>query len=232
MYLQDADVAAAPMYSTVHRARVIDFTDPYMEVGATLLLRKPPKSAGSEVRVIKSVRDLLTQSEIQYGTLDTGVIIRAFKSTNNTVYRMLWRNMQRFEPSVFTETNEEGIDRVRREKYAYVLPTTIGEYISMRAPCDLVTVDRFLMKRGYSLAVQKDSHLLQELNRALYILKDIGQLDELYRKWWVDRSQCNGIKSSKIYSVTSGGGNVIKSSSVLSVMVVLLSVVTLVLSNT
>jgi hypothetical protein len=94
---------------------------------------------------------------------------------------------------------------VRHDKYAYVIPSTIGQYISMRAPCDLVTVDRFLMKRGYSLAVQKGSDLLQEVNRALYILRDIGQLDELYRKWWVDRSQCNGIKSSKIYSVTNGG---------------------------
>ena len=226
--LQDADVAAAPMYSTVHRARVIDFTDSFMDVAATLLLRKPPKA--TELK-IKSARDLLTQSEIQYGTLDTGVIIRAFKTTNNTVYRMLWRNMQRFEPSVFTETNEGGIEQVRRQKYAYVIPSTIGEYISMMAPCDLVTVDRFLMKRGYSLAVQKGSRLMQELNRAIYILKDIGQLDELYRKWWVDRSQCNGIKSSKIYSVTSGNG-VEKQSSVLLVIVMALSSVTSVVVNT
>ena len=120
-------MAAAPMYSTVHRARVVDFTEPFMEVTATLLLRKPPK--GRELK-IKSARDLLTQSEIQYGTLDTGVIIGAFKSTNDTVWRMLWRNMQRFDPTVFTETNEDGIEKVRQEKYAYVIPSTIGDYIS------------------------------------------------------------------------------------------------------
>ena len=190
------------MYSTKHRAKVIDFTNPFMDVSSTLLLRKPPKAA--ELK-IKTVRDLLSQSEIQYGTLDTGVIIRAFKSTNDTVYKMLWRNMQRFEPSVFTETNEAGIERVRREKYAFIIPSTIGEYISMRLPCDLVAVDRFLMKRGYSLAVQPGSPLLQDVNHALYILNDIGKLDELYRKWWVDRSQCIGIKSSKIYRVQSAG---------------------------
>ena len=188
------------MYSTKHRAKVIDFTDPYMEVASTLLLRKPP--IATELK-IKTARDLLSQSEIKYGTLDTGVIIRAFKNTNDTVYRMLWRKMQRFDPSVFTTTNEKGIERVRQEKYAFIIPSSIGEYIAMRLPCDLVTVDRFLMKRGYSLAVQKDSPLLLDINRALYILNDIGDLDELYRKWWIDRSQCNGIKSSKIYRVQS-----------------------------
>ena len=166
-------MAAAPMYSTKHRAKVIDFTDSFMDVAATLLLRKPPTA--TELK-IKSARDLLSQSEIKYGTLDTGVIIRAFKSTNDTIYHMLWRNMQRFEPNVFTETNEAGIERVRKEKYAFIIPSTIGEYISMRLPCDLVTMDRFLMKRGYSLSVQQGSPLLQDINRALYILNETGEL--------------------------------------------------------
>ena len=187
-------MAAAPMYSTIHRAKVIDFTDTFMDVAATLLLRKPPIT--TELK-IKSARDLLSQSEIKYGTLDTGVIIRAFKSTNDTIYHMLGRNMQRFEPNVFTETNEAGTECVRKEKYAFIIPSAIGEHISMHLPCDLVTVDRFLMKRGYSLSIQQGSPLLQDIT---------GELDELYRKWWVERSQCNGIWSSKICRVQSAGG--------------------------
>jgi hypothetical protein len=56
-----------------------------------------------------------------------------------------------------TATNEEGIEKVRREKFAFILPDTIGEYVSQRAPCDLISVGRFLERRGYALAVPKQS---------------------------------------------------------------------------
>ena len=201
--IQAADIAAAPMYVTAHRASVVSFTEPYMTVQATLLLRKPP--AGATV-TIREVSELINQSEIKYGTLNRGVLVRAFKRTNETMFKIMWRNMMRFDDSV-TETNEEGIERVRREKYGFVLPNTIGEYISMREPCDLVTVGRFLMKRGYALAVQRQSPWLHQVNEALTTLRDSGYLDGLYRRWWIGRSECNGIRSSKIYSISSAGWN-------------------------
>ena len=194
-------MAAAPMYVTRHRAEAVDFTHPFITVEATILMRRP--RPGQELR-IKAVHDLINQSEYIYGTLNTGVIIRALRMSNDTLHRMLWQNMRSFQPSVFTKTNEQGIRRVRREKYAYILPTVIGDYIKERMPCDLVTVDRFLMERGYGMAVQKGSGLLPKLNRALVILNSMGYLDQIYEKWWVKTSECNGIKSSKIYSLNRG----------------------------
>ena len=194
---QKADIAAASLYITDYRSAVVDFTDPFMRVQATLLLRKPPK--GMQLR-IKSAKDLINQSEIKYGTLKKGVIRKAFRTTNDTAYKILWRNMQRFDDSVFTDTNEQGIDRVRRDKYAYVLPSTIGEYITLRYPCDLVTVDRFLMSRGYALAVQHDSPLKQRLDRGIKGLQKSGYLTRLYRRWWTSGSECNGIKTGHLHS--------------------------------
>ena len=179
------------MYVTSQRSKVVDFSVPFLDVHATLLLRKPAP--------INTVGDLINQSEIKYGTLDRGILVRAFKSTNSTMLKMMWRNMLRFNPSVFTTNNEAGISRVRNEKYAFVIPHTIGEYMSMQEPCDLVTVDRFLMDRGYCLAVNKDSDLLQPINLAILTLRDSGRLTELYRKWWIGQSQCNGITPHKIY---------------------------------
>ena len=178
----------------------MDFTVPYLDVQATILLRKPPNGEESHVT---SVTDLINQSEIKYGTLNTGLIIWEFKNTNITAYRIMWRNIQRFTPTVFTESNEEGIRRVRREKYAYILPSTIGEYIAKRQPCDLINVDRFLMNRGYGLAVKRKSPLLEDLNKAITELRQDGTLQRLYNKWWFTTSDCNGVKSSKIYSVNS-----------------------------
>ena len=98
-----------------------------------------------------------------------------------------------------TETNEEGINRVRTEKYAFVIPSTIGDYISKDKPCDLMTVDNFLMNRGFGLAVRKDYPLREDLNNALSSLRSSGFLDRLYYKWWNAQSECNGIKSSKVF---------------------------------
>ena len=155
---------------------------------------------------IKSVRDLIDQSEIKYGTLNTGLLLYSFRNTNESLYRLMYRKMQRFKPSVMTQTNEEGISKVRKQKYAFVIPSTIGDYISKQKHCDLMTVDNFLMNRGFGLAVRKDYSLLDDLNKALSSLRSSGFLDRLYYKWWNAQSECNGIKSSKVFS-TNGQGS-------------------------
>ncbi len=186
------------MYITEHREKVVDFSIPYLNVQATLLLRKPPDGVESP---IKSVSDLINQSEIKYGTLNTGLLTWSFRNTNNSVDRILWRTMQRFEPSAFTNTNEQGIKRVRQEKYGFIIPSTIGEYIANQVPCDLITVDRFLMDRGYGFAVVKGSMILPEINKVIEQLKQEGFIQKLYHRWWIQNSECS-VKSSKMYDVS------------------------------
>ncbi|KAK2142581.1 hypothetical protein LSH36_937g00000 [Paralvinella palmiformis] len=193
---QEADVAAAPMYRTSHRSKVVDFSIPFLDVHATLLLRKPPSGVPIKIR---SVSDLINQSEVKYGTLDRGILVRAFKHTNSTVLKLIWRNMLRYRPSVFTTSNEDGIARVRQDNYAFILPHPIGEYMTMREPCDLVTIDKFLIDRGYCLALSKGSELLTHFNLAIRTLIDNGKMRDLYRTWWTARGQCDSIKPHKIY---------------------------------
>ncbi len=131
------------------------------------------------------------------------MIIRAFRTNNDSLSVALWRKMKQFQPGVFTKSNEEGIDRIRKEKYAFILPSTIADYVSRRMPCDLISVDRFLMTKSYGLATQKGSGLLPKLNSALEHLHTSGFIDYIYDKWWIKKSECNGIKSSKIYSLNA-----------------------------
>ena len=163
-------------------------------------LFRPPTGRKSR---INKVTDLLSQSEIRYGTLRTGMIIRAFRTSNDTTYQTLWRRMKSFRPNVFTNSNEDGIKRIKREKYVFSLPSTIGDYISRRLPCDLIAKDKFLMNKSYGLATQKGSGLLPKLNSALNLLHTTGYLEFLYDKWWIKKSECNGIKYSKMYSASS-----------------------------
>ncbi len=173
---------------------------PFLRTQATLLLRKPP--IGQSLR-ITSLADLLDQTEITYGTLDTGLILWSFRNTNDSVLKLLYRRMQRFEPSVFMESNLAGINKVRTEKFAYILPNTIGDYVTQKQPCDLMTLGSFLMDRGFGLVLRKGSPLLPLLNNALIKLQKNGFLERNYLKWWLKGSQCGGIRSSFIRTVDS-----------------------------
>ena len=166
-----------------------------MHVGATVVIRRPP--TGSNVHYT-SVFDLLHQTRIRYGTLNTGVILKELRYSNDTRFQEMWRNMRGFHPNVFTRSNEEGIERARKGNYAFILPHTIGEYISRRLPCDLAVFDRFFMDGAYGLAVHKGATLLPHLNEAILLLETNGFLEQLYYKWWVkNASECNGVKVSK-----------------------------------
>lgn len=189
-----ADIAAAPLFITSHRSEVVDFTRPFLHVSATLLTKKPLKGVEN---IIEMPEDLLLNPNIKFGTLNSGIIIREFRFSNNSVNRKIWEHMRKNSPNSFTKSNEEGIKKVRNGNYVYILPNTIGDYITHREPCDLVTHSKFLMNRGYGLAVQKGSALLPRLDKIISLLEMNGFLHRLYQKWWIDTSQCNGVKTSR-----------------------------------
>ena len=54
------------------------------------------------------LQDIVSQPYYEYGTLNRGIIRRAFRLSNNTLYRNMWRYMQAHEEELLTETNEEG----------------------------------------------------------------------------------------------------------------------------
>ena len=214
-----ADVAAGPIFITDNRREVVDFTSAFMDAQATLLLRRPPNGADLRVRDLADLVD--RQTEIGYGTLRRGIIPRTFRRTNDSLLRRMWRNMQRQGAGVFTPTNEDGVARVRRDRFAFVLPDTIGEYIALRRPCEFVTLGRFLLVgQGYGLALRRQNYnrrrggslpsspsssssssspqrvvaaypLLDAFNGALRTLKETGYLDKLKYTWWAARSQCH-----------------------------------------
>ena len=196
-------MAAGAMLVTSQRLTVIDFTRPFLNVHATLLVRKVP--TGSSLR-IEHVTDLLNQSEITYGTLDKGIIPRTLKKTNDTNLKLLWKQMNSFDKFAFTSTNERGISRVRNEKYAFIIQDTIGDYVSMQHPCDLLTVDTFLFEQSYALALPKNSVWLPLLNRGMELLKRADVVKNLYHRWWIEQSKCYTQNPSRSISLAATSG--------------------------
>ena len=77
------------------------------------------------------------------------------------VYEKMWSYMKSAEPSVFAKTTPDGVARVRKSKgkFAFLLESTMNEYIEQRKPCDTMKVGGNLDSKGYGVATPKGSAL-------------------------------------------------------------------------
>ncbi|KAI4897877.1 hypothetical protein NFI96_032848, partial [Prochilodus magdalenae] len=108
------------------------------------------------------------------------------------VYEKMWSYMKSAEPSVFVKTTPDGVARVRKSKgkFAFLLESTMNEYIEQRKPCDTMKVGGNLDSKGYGVATPKGSALRSAVNLAVLKLNEQGLLDKLKNKWWYDKGEC------------------------------------------
>ncbi|KAK5859171.1 hypothetical protein PBY51_003257 [Eleginops maclovinus] len=120
------------------------------------------------------------------------------------VYEKMWSYMKSAEPSVFAKTTPDGVARVRKSKgkFAFLLESTMNEYIEQRKPCDTMKVGGNLDSKGYGVATPKGSALGTPVNLAVLKLSEQGILDKLKNKWWYDKGEC-GTKDSGSKDKTS-----------------------------
>ncbi|XP_036932664.1 glutamate receptor 1a isoform X4 [Acanthopagrus latus] len=151
------------------------------------------------VSPIESAEDLAKQTEIAYGTLDAGSTKEFFRRSKIAVFEKMWSYMKAADPSVFVKTTDEGVMRVRKSKgkYAYLLESTMNEYIEQRKPCDTMKVGGNLDSKGYGIATPKGSPLRIPVNLAVLKLNEQAVLDKLKNKWWYDKGECGSKDSGR-----------------------------------
>ncbi|CAM4668948.1 unnamed protein product [Leuciscus chuanchicus] len=151
------------------------------------------------VSPIESAEDLAKQTEIAYGTLDGGSTKEFFRRSKIAVFEKMWSYMKSAEPSVFVKTTDDGVVRVRKSKgkYAYLLESTMNEYIEQRKPCDTMKVGGNLDSKGYGVATPKGSALRIPVNLAVLKLNEQAVLDKLKNKWWYDKGECGSKDSAR-----------------------------------
>jgi len=203
---QKADLAAAPLTVNTDREGAVQFLAPaFMTFDLAMLMRKRHKSSD-----VQSIGDLEQKTHYKPGVVSGG-------STANFLgrsrYSVMWSRMVAASNRnvSFPASVEEGVRRVRESSddhpYVFIGEQYTLEYHASRKPCDLVVVKgkervldgeyRLAVKQGYTPAAHVD-----KLQAALTKLNDSGRLDELYKKWWKDRSQCSRAPAST--TITSG----------------------------
>lgn len=77
-----------------------------------------------------------------------------FRDSNFSTYQKMWTAMESASPSVFTKTNDEGVERVQKGKnlYAFLMESTTLEY-NVERKCDLVQIGGWLDYKSYGIAM-------------------------------------------------------------------------------
>ncbi|CAF0748574.1 unnamed protein product [Brachionus calyciflorus] len=149
------------------------------------------------VSSIESAEDLAKQTEIQYGSVESGSTKEFFRTSKFQTYQRMWSFMNGFGSQVFVKNNFEGVKKVRdsKGKYAFLLESSVNEYLNERQPCDTMKVGNNLDSKGYGIATPIGSDLKEAINLAVLQLREDGTLENLKKKWWFEQSECGNQKS-------------------------------------
>lgn len=164
------------------------------------------------VSPIESADDLSKQVAIRYGTLRSGSTMAFFRDSEIETYKRMWKFMEKTSPSVFVNTTEEGIKRVKAGNYAFLLESTMNEY-KVERDCDLMQVGGLLDSKGYGIGTPMGSIWRDKISSSILKLSEDQRLQILYNKWWKEEGgggQCeqddNKQKDANALSIANVGG--------------------------
>ncbi|XP_053977682.1 glutamate receptor ionotropic, kainate 2-like isoform X1 [Hylaeus volcanicus] len=133
---------------------------------------------------IKDVEDLAKQTKIKYGAVRGGATSGFFRDSNYSTYQRIWASMMEARPSVFTDSNDDGVKRVLKKRdYAFFMESTTIEY-RMERQCDLDQVGGLIDNKGYGIALPRNSPYRTPVSGAILMLQEKGVLQDLKTKWW------------------------------------------------
>ena len=98
-------------------------------------------------------------------------------------YKKMWRFMENRKPSVFVPPYEEGIQKDLEGNYAFLMESTMLDYIVQR-DCNLTQIGGLLDSKGYGIATPMGSPWRDKISLAILELQEKGEIQMLYDKWW------------------------------------------------
>ncbi|XP_014297240.1 glutamate receptor ionotropic, kainate 2 isoform X2 [Microplitis demolitor] len=138
------------------------------------------------VRPIKSAEDLANlNGKIPYGAKRDGATFKFFQGSNYSTYVKMYQYMKD-HPEVMTVDNDEGRIRASNEDYAFLMESSMIDYVAQR-DCNLTQIGGQLDNKGYGIAMRKNFPYRNKLNTAVLQMQESGILSELKKKWWNEK---------------------------------------------
>lgn len=76
-----------------------------------------------------------------------------FKDSRIDTYKRMWKVMQANHDVSFVSSNQEGIERVLKRDYAYLMESPLIDY-EIQRNCNLTQIGGLLDSKGYGIATQ------------------------------------------------------------------------------
>ncbi len=162
------DIIVAGMTITQQRNLKVNFADPYIIVGQTIILNGKHKDA------VKSYKDLNNPKYTITSKLGT------------TGEQSIKRLMPKAKYKSFEDSTEAALEVAagRADAFVYDLPTAAAFYAKQGGKADLVFLDEPFTFEPLAFAVRKgDPDFLNWLNNFLRQIKNDGRYDKMYDKW-------------------------------------------------
>ncbi|KAK8784934.1 hypothetical protein V5799_008701 [Amblyomma americanum] len=132
---------------------------------------------------IENVHDLAAQSKIRYGCVASGSTESFFKESKLEPYERMWTVMSSNRDELLASSNAEGVERVRRGDYAFLMEAATIEYLTDR-DCQLAQIGGPLDSKGYGFALPRASPYTAHLSEAILRLQETGVIARLKKHWW------------------------------------------------
>jgi len=177
-----ARFAAAPITISTSRRMAVQFTDSIMDIGKTIVVKKPSEGEPS----FENVQELSNQTKVEYGMIKDGDTHKFFQTSSDETMRKMWNHMNK-NPDLLMNSNKAGIDKVLSSNgnFAFIMENTTALYYVNKNPC-LMTVGGNIDGGDniYAFALNRDDDLTEQMNTALSELKADGTVKLLQEKWW------------------------------------------------
>lgn len=163
------DCAVAAITIDEKRAKVVDFSKPYFDAGLIIAVKE-------DTTGITTTKDLEGKRiAAQVGTTGANVC-QEIKAKDSSTQVKIFESVG----EAFMELQKGGIDAVVNDH-----PVT-ADYIKTTGKDNVIMVGEvFSADSQYGIAVKKgNSKLLEELNQGLDELKENGEYDQIYKKWF------------------------------------------------
>ncbi|KAI1700129.1 ligated ion channel l-glutamate- and glycine-binding site domain-containing protein [Ditylenchus destructor] len=145
---------------------------------------------------IRSLDDLANQSDILYGTIRDGSTMQFFQESKIPTHVKMWNQMK--NKNVFVRNNREGVDRVLKDNYAYLMESSSLEY-EVQQNCNLTQIGGVLGSKGYGIALQKKSEWTDRISRQILLYQKRGIIEMKKTKWWRSKgASCHGVGSGQV----------------------------------
>ncbi|KAL3280163.1 hypothetical protein HHI36_017663 [Cryptolaemus montrouzieri] len=141
------------------------------------------------LNLFTDVESMVTAAEelgIRYGAKRDGATEKFFRdSRDHPTYGKIYKYMQEHREDMPTD-NKQGVLMAETTQYAFFMESTSIEYETERH-CGLEMYGDYLDKKGYGIAMRKNSTYRSRLSTTILKLQSSGVIDDLKRKWWQER---------------------------------------------